>query len=275
MVLAVALVVFLVSAGALVYLGLTYWQGQQAYDRLEEKVEVSESTELADFKVDWEALSAINPDVVGWVYLPGTVINYPIVHRAGDDTHYLTHTFNGDTAGGFGAEYGAIMLSGVNQADFSDDVNFIYGHHMSNGMMFAFLQEFEDPATFNANRDLYLLTPEGNYLLRAFSIIRTSGSDTTVIYPNFGSDVGLDEYVQEKMDQSLVTCDPAPSSAGDIDHVFALITCDSSDNSYRYIPYYEVVDYYSFADGTYLTGRSLVDHGDVVGVDNAVADRIE
>lgn len=273
--LVVALIVFLISAGALVYLGLSYWQGQQTYEQLEEKVEVSESTGLADFKVDWEALAAINPDIVGWIYLPGTVINYPIVHRAGDDSHYLTHNFSGDTAGEFGAEYGAIMLSGVNSADFSDDVNFIYGHHMSNGMMFAFLQDLEDAATFNANRYLYLLTPEGNYLLRSFSIIRTPGTDTTVIHPSFGSDAGLDNYVQEKMDQSLVDPDPAASAAESIDHVFALITCDSNDNTYRYIPYYEVVDYYSFADGTYLTGQSLVDHGDVVGVDDAVADRTE
>ncbi len=273
-VLVIALLVFLISAGALVYLGLSYWQGQQVYERLEESVEVSEETGLADFKVDWEALSAINPDVVAWIYMPGTVINYPVVHRAGDDAHYLTHNFNGESTGGFGAEYGAIMLSGVNSADFSDDVNFIYGHHMSNGMMFAFLQELGDEDVFNANRIAYLLTPEGNYLLSSFSIIRTPGSDTTVILPNFGSDIGLDEYVAEKAAQSLVKPDPAASQLEDIDQVFALITCDRSNNAYRYIPFFEVLDYYSFADGTYLTGESLVDHGDVVGVEDAVSDRV-
>ncbi|MBQ9954600.1 MAG: sortase [Eggerthellaceae bacterium] len=273
-VLVIALLVFLVSAGALAYLGVSYWQGQQTYERLEETVEVSEATQLADFKVDWDALAAINPDVVGWVYMPGTPINYPVVHRAGDDSYYLTHNFEGETAGGFGAEYGAIMLSGVNSADFSDDVNFIYGHHMSNGMMFACLQDLKDEAEFNAHRIAYLLTPEGNYMLSSFGIIRTPGTDTTVIIPNLGSDIGLDEYVSEKVAQSLVTPDPAASAPEDIDHVFAFITCDSSDNSYRYIPYFEVVDYYSFADGTYLTGASLVDHGDVVGVGDAVTDRV-
>ena len=270
----VALAVFLVSVGALAYLGFSYWQGQKTYDRLEERVEVSEATALADFRVDWEALAAVNPDVVGWIYIPGTVINYPIVHRSGDDSYYLTHNFEGETAGGFGAEYGAIMLSGVNEGDFSDDVNFIYGHHMSNGMMFACLQDLADEGEFNARRTAYLLTPAGNYLLSSFSIIRTPGTDTTVIRPNFGSDIGLEEYVQEKMDQSLVKPDPSASSAQDIKQVFALVTCDSTDNSYRYIPFFEVVDYYSFADGSYLTGKSLVDHGDVADVGLAVSDRM-
>ena len=221
-----------------------------------------------------EALAEINPDVVAWIYIPDTPINYPVVHRAGDDAHYLTHNFNGQTTGAFGAEYGAIMLSGVNSGDFTDDVNFIYGHHMSNGMMFACLQDFADADEFNAHRSTYLLTPAGNFLLSSFSIIRTSGTDTSVIIPNFNSDTSLGEYVQQKMDQSLVKPDPAASAPSDIDAVFALITCDNTNNSYRYIPFYEVVDYYSFEDGGYLTGKSLVSHGDFVNIDAAVSDRV-
>lgn len=271
---AIALVVFLASAGALAYLGLSYWQGQQTYDRLEESVEVSETTGLADFKVDWAALSAVNPDVVGWIYLPGTPISYPVVHRAGDDAHYLTHNFEGESTGGFGAEYGAIMLSGANAADFSDDANFIYGHHMSNGMMFAFLQDLADQATFDANRIAYLLTPEGNYLLSSFALVRVAGTDDTIIIPRFGSEGEFADYVQDKVSRSVVTPDPAASDAQAIDQVFALVTCDSSDNSYRYLAYYEVVDCYSLTEGTYLTGASLVDYGDVAAFGDALSDRL-
>ena len=270
----VALLVFLVSAGALAYLALSYWQGQSVYSSLEEKVEVSEDTELADIRVDWDALAEINPDVVGWIYVPGTVISYPIVHRAGDDAYYLTHNFNGDSAGAFGAEYGAIMLSGVNSADFSDEVNFIYGHAMSNGMMFACLQGFSKEDQFNAHRTAYLLTREGNYLLRSFAIIRTHGNDLTVVIPNFESPAELEDYIQQKMGQSLVTPNPAASAAADINRAFALITCDKANNAYRYIPYYEVVDYYSFASESYLTGHALIDHGDLAGIEGSVSDRL-
>ena len=66
---------------------------------------------MADLEVDWDALLAINPDTVGWVYVPGTNINYPIVHTDNDET-YLTRDFNGEQS--WGATYGCIFLSAAN-----------------------------------------------------------------------------------------------------------------------------------------------------------------
>ena len=42
---------------------------------------------LADLVVDWDALREINPDIVAWVYMPGTVINYPVAHKDGDSEY--------------------------------------------------------------------------------------------------------------------------------------------------------------------------------------------
>ncbi|MFR7405086.1 MAG: class B sortase, partial [Coriobacteriaceae bacterium] len=113
---------------------------------------------LADLVVDWDALRAINPDIVAWVYMPGTIINYPVAHKDGDSEYYLHHNFSlGE--GSFGAEFGSIMLSGENAGDFSDEVNILYGHHMRNGSMFALFAEFRDSAIFNEHRTIYLLTP--------------------------------------------------------------------------------------------------------------------
>lgn len=42
--------------------------------------------------VDWEAWRAINPDVIGWISIPGTPVDYPIVQAPADDpTYYLKH----------------------------------------------------------------------------------------------------------------------------------------------------------------------------------------
>ena len=79
-----ALIVFIGSVGTLGYLFYTYWQGQNEYEEIASRVvEVPEDghvANLADLVVDWDALRAINPDIVAWVYMPGTIINLSLIH---------------------------------------------------------------------------------------------------------------------------------------------------------------------------------------------------
>lgn len=284
----VALAVFVVAASALAYLGYTYWKGQKAYDDIADTAfTVPESSSLADFNVDWDALRAINPDVVGWIYVPGTEINYPIAWREGDDDYYLKHNFNGVSSAEFGAEYGSIMLSGVNEPDFSDAVNIIYGHNMANGSMFAQLAKFHDADAFNSYRIVYLLTPQGNYLLRSFAVVHVPGSSTDIIIPNFARDDERTAYMQGKIDASIVEPDPAGSAAEDIDQAFALVTCDGANRSYRYITYCEALEFYptgssglsssvSSADGrdsSALNDESFVSEDDLANVGDAASAR--
>ncbi|WP_165057027.1 class B sortase, partial [Adlercreutzia sp. ZJ176] len=253
-----ALAVLVASLGALAYIGFTYWNGQRAYDEIASAnltvPEDAASATLADFSVDWDALRAVNPDVVGWVYVPGIGVNYPIVHRPHDDTYYLNHTFGGDTTGQFGAEFGCIMLSGENSGDFTDEVNVVYGHNMANGSMFAPFAGFTDPSVFNAHRTIYVLTPAGNYRLSTFAVDRIAGVDTTVVVPSQTPDE-LAAYVQKRMDDSLVAPDPAPRPASEISQVFAFSTCDNAQDTYRFVTFAEVVEYLP-AGGTTTLGGS-------------------
>lgn len=270
-----ALVVLAGSLGALGYIGYTYWNGQQAYDSLAtdyfEAPSDPAAATLADFEINWDALREVNPDVVGWVYVPDTKISYPVVHRDGDDSHYLNHTFSGDTTGRFGAEFGCIMLSGENAGDFTDQVNVIYGHNMADGSMFAQFAQFTDAATFNAHRTVYILTPTGNYKLSTFAIDRIEETDTTVVVPNFASAAELSGYAQTRMDASLVTPDPASSPASSINQVFAFSTCDNSNDFYRFITFAEVVDYQPV--GASGSGSS-VNPEDAASVDASVGERV-
>lgn len=271
----VALVVLVLSLAALAAIGLSYWSGQRAYDDIASEnfsapSDVSGAT-LADFSVNWDALRAVNPDVVAWVYIPDTDVSYPIVHRDGDDSHYLTHDFNGNTRNVIGAEYGCVMLSGENAGDFSDAVSVIYGHNMANGSMFALLARFTDSATFNAHRTFYLLTPAGNYELTSFAVDRVPGSSTDIVIPNPGD---VTAYVQARLDASTVTPDPAAPAASEIDKVFAFSTCDAPDNSYRIITFCSVTDYQPAGTGADDTGAAQVDEGDIANVEGSVEGRV-
>ena len=270
-----ALVVLVGSLGALGYIVYTYWDGQQAYDSLAtdyfEAPSDPAASALSDFDINWDALREVNPDVVGWIFVPDTKVSYPIVHRDGDDSYYLNHTFGGETTGQFGAEFGCIMLSGENASDFADQVNVVYGHNMADGSMFAQFAKFTDAAAFNEHRTVYILTPAGNYKLSTFAIDRIEETDTSVVVPNFATQAELSSYAQTRMDASLVTPDPASSPASSIGKIFAFSTCDNANDFYRFITFAEVVDYQSA--GAAHAGSS-VNPEDAAALDVSVGERV-
>ena len=98
--------------------------------------------EVPDYEVDLEAVKAQNPDTVGWIILPDSRINYPIV-KSKDNTEYLTTTFEGKTANS-----GAIFLDMYCPDDFNCDNAIVYGHNMKNGSMFRALNNMTDKEYF-------------------------------------------------------------------------------------------------------------------------------
>lgn len=226
-VLVVALVVFIGALIALGVLAYSYIQGQQKYDAVAEKAEldtsqITDDAQLDKLTVDWDALLKANPDTVAWIYMPDTPINYPVV-QGKDNDHYLYYDFDGDA--GWLAEYGAIFVDFRNKKGFSDPSNFIYGHHMNDGSMFAVISSFEEKDAFDNHRIAYLLTPRGNYRLRSFSIVHCDAYDP-IVETVFASRKDMTKYVQDKMDRSLVKVDDVPKAA-DMRQIFALATCDS------------------------------------------------
>lgn len=237
----IALVILVVSLAALGAIVFSYWQGQNAYDSIAQEVFAPpadmDGVSLADLRVDWDTLKAKNPDTVGWVYIPGTMVNYPIVHTT-DDEKYLTTDFDGRQT--WGATYGSIFLSAANAPDFSSTNNIIYGHHLNNGSMFAAIAGFEDEAKFNASRTVYVLTPQGNYKLRSFSLVHVAANDP-LAQVSFASDEERVAYVQDKVDRSVVTVPDTPPVAG-INRIFSFATCDNLPTDGRFVLFTYIAD---------------------------------
>lgn len=231
----IAIIVLVVSLAVLGALVFSYWQGQNTYGKIaDEAFEAPsdvEGTALADLQVDWDALRAINPDVIGWIYIPDTVVNYPVV-QGEDDEHYLYYDFNGER--GWGATFGTIFLQAANAGDFSDANNIVYGHNLNSGDMFSCFGSFTDAAQFNAHRDVYLLTPQGNYKLRTFSLVHCAADDP-LAQTSFSSGDEQAGYVQDKMDRSVAAPDGDLPAAEDIDQTFAFVTCDNLPSDGRYV----------------------------------------
>ena len=92
--------------------------------------------------VDWEWWQSENPDIVGWITVPGTAIDHPVCQAPADDPDfYLFHDAHGDWNW-----YGAIYLDADCAASgLMHSANaVILGHHMDDGSMFAPLASYAD-----------------------------------------------------------------------------------------------------------------------------------
>lgn len=79
----------------------------------------------------------INNQVIGWIYINGTDINYPILHGSGDN-YYLDHNWQGESFWN-----GCIALDEDNTS-LNNNILLINGHNMLNGIMFSQLTKYEN-----------------------------------------------------------------------------------------------------------------------------------
>ena len=233
----VVLIAALIGLGAIAF---QYISQQRAYDDLEQYASLSDSENmtLADLTVDWDALRAVNPDIVAWIYVPDSPINYPVV-QGDDNEEYLHKAFDGST--GWLASAGTIFLDSTNSSDFSDRNSALYGHHMNDGSMFASLSDWQNNDEFNAHRDIYVLTPQGNYRLKTFALVKTTGDDA-LVQTTFSSDESYQSYIQDKLDHSVTTQQGEVLSAADIRQSMLLSTCEYSQADGRAVLFAAVVE---------------------------------
>lgn len=262
----IALVVFLGSLIALGVIVFSYFQGQSTYkDIAESAVEDFDGKSLEDMTVDWDTLLAQNPDTVGWVYIPDTVVNYPIVHTT-DDEKYLTVDFLGGK--GEITTFGTIFLSAANSSDFSDANNIVYGHHMNDGSMFAVVDEMRDSTIFNQHRDVYILTPHGNYRLQSFSLVICDANDP-LAQTSFASPEEQTAYVQDKIDRSVATPDSGTVTASEVEKIFAFVTCDYTINDGRAVLFASVVESTDPSVAGSASTDSMVNPDDIMYIEDA------
>ena len=134
--------------------GATHWEDQTA--RLDRR------------RRSWEA----NSDTIGWISIPGTEIDYPVMYTPEDPDFYLNHGFDREpSAGGMiyldaGDDCGGRKAQEPAEEEAAKRNNFIlYGHHMKNGTMFAGLEQYRSAEFFEEHRTIFfdMLAGTGDY----------------------------------------------------------------------------------------------------------------
>ena len=246
--------VALCAAGVLVWGGLTlrqwgeYRAGERAYAALADAVVripanpsphmgqaapdpqasapagEGQGEEIPPIQVDMQALRAVNPQAVGWLYSPDTVISYPVA-QGEDNTYYLKHLFDGtpNSAGCLFLDSRCQGLEGRNSV--------IYGHYMNNGTLFASLKEYQDQAYYDAHPRLYLFTPQEVLIIELFSAY-IAGPEDGAWRLDFSSPEDYGGWLAQLQARSCFESAVVPQTS---DRVITLSTCNYTFPNARFV----------------------------------------
>ena len=166
--------VFAIGFIVVVFAGRELWLGLR-----DDAVAQTEYTYLRELSVSREDAPApnvfaeINPDFVGWIVVPGTTIDYPVV-RGSDNSRYLNTMFSGAPN-----PAGAIFMDYRCTKGFNAPVCMIYGHNMRDGSMFSPLTRYPKQAFIDDHPEIIILTADGKKLVyRIFEAQRTDAWDS-------------------------------------------------------------------------------------------------
>lgn len=174
---------------------------------------------------DLDACKAINSDFIGWLQIPGTKVDYPVV-LTNDVDYYLDHTFDRQ-------ENIIGCLFSLGKSDYSTPSRNIavYGHHMRRSRattMFQPLHEYKSASFRNAHADITFDTLYGSRSYTVFAVINKRESDWDASAADFASDADYQAFLDRVQNWSLYDTGVHVSTD---DHILTLITCDRDYHS--------------------------------------------
>lgn len=212
-------------------IGKTMWDYQvakSAYTNISEKTAKVDPKQFTGV-VDWKALKKVNPDVQGWLYQKGTVINYPVVQGTDNDT-YLHTRFDKQWSGG-----GTLFVDYRMEKDFKGFNSIIYGHHMKDGSMFRSIRGYtKEEGYYDKHKTLELATPHGNYHLVVFSAFITKATDENT-YKMTYDEAEKQAYIDRAWEQSELPITRDSVDVTKSDRLVTLSTCAYDYEEARYI----------------------------------------
>ena len=180
-----------------------------------------ENEDMLPISVDFSVLKQENEDIVGWLYLEDSPINYPVV-QSNDNDYYLRRLVNG--------EYniaGSLFMDYRNDSNLEDDNTIIYGHNMKSDEMFGTLQNYKNQEYYENHKIIYYFTQEKKYEIKLIAGYTASLEDD--IY-------NLNEINQEQKEKLLQKSDfKSDVDISQNDKLITLSTCSYEYEDARYI----------------------------------------
>lgn len=167
----IALMLFL-----LLFAGYARWDSEQVYTQAD-PIQYIQYKPSPPEMMSFEDLQKINSDVIGWLTIFDTNIDYPLV-QAEDNEYYLNHNPKREPEGS-----GALFLDYRNDPKFSDFNTLIFGHHMAHNEMFGDLDLFLDEDFWDKHEFGNLIYDAQNHGLQFVAMLQSDAYDFFIYHP--------------------------------------------------------------------------------------------
>ena len=185
---------------------------------------------------DFSQLLKANPDTIGWINVPNTIIDFVVVKpQDGVDSEYYLHR---DFYGNY-SKYGTVFMDYRSSLDSKNLI--IHGHHMHDGRMFADLAKYVERGN-GYGIDFYKQTPvftfntiyeKSKWKIIAFfktNTLESQGVPFNYLRGDFVSDYDFLDFVYNLRVRSLVNC---PVDVNENDTILTLSTCSYDFEDFR------------------------------------------
>lgn len=180
---------------------------------------------LQQHKDRFANLHKINEDIVGWISIAGTTIDYPVVQHS-DNDYYLNHNIEQKRS-----SRGAIFMDYRNEDALADTHTVIYGHHMKDDSMFGELSKYKDENYYKEHTIITLDTLEQPTKWEIFSVYIYSPDHQFFQY-EFENEQQYSDYLSEIVASSMYSTDVEVTSE---DQLLSLVTCTYEVSDARFI----------------------------------------
>lgn len=200
-----AIIVFALSAYRVGSYLLSSNDNKTTYRDIKNEYKAVDSVDAVDTasglkeKSNLDLLKEENKNIVAWLDVPNTNIDYPVV-KGEDNDFYLTHDMEDKKS-----IHGSIFMDYRNMVQ-NDKNLVIYGHYMKDGSMFKDLINYKEKDFFNNNKDIFIDVDGEKERYEIFSVVLTTG-DSGYIDIGFDSDESFLDYIDEINKNSLFTRD--------------------------------------------------------------------
>lgn len=169
--------------------------------------------------VDLDAMREKYPDIQGWLTIPGTNVDYPVLQSGeSDPEYYLKRNYNGerDVNGSLFLQWNCKVSQSRNLV--------IYGHNMNSGAMFGNLDYFSDTGYCREHDRIFLQTVEGIAEYRVVSVMKTDISIFPFQQVDFQEIGGLRDYLIQAKELGLFEMEEGGGES-EAEQSVTLVTC--------------------------------------------------